>query len=111
MGLFDYFNNDDSGNQQVYNLDPNNEEHKSKLSHELIGGAAGFEAMKAYENHLRNEGKPPNHAFAKELIAGFAAAEVDKLFETKGLDAYDREEAKRHAKAQAIEALNQSGQY
>jgi hypothetical protein len=24
------------------------------------------------------------HAFAKELIAGFAAAEVDKLFETKG---------------------------
>ncbi|WWD02164.1 hypothetical protein V865_000202 [Kwoniella europaea PYCC6329] len=102
MGLFDYFNNDDSGNQQVYNLDPNNEEHKSKLSHELIGGAAGFEAMKAYENHLRNEGKPPNHAFAKELIAGFAAAEVST---------YDREEAKRHAKAQAIEALNQSGEY
>lgn len=26
----------------------------------------------------------PQHAFAKELIAGFAAAEVDKLFETKG---------------------------
>jgi hypothetical protein len=24
------------------------------------------------------------HAFAKELIAGFAGAEVDKLFETKG---------------------------
>jgi hypothetical protein len=24
------------------------------------------------------------HAFAKELIAGFAAAEVDKIFETKG---------------------------
>jgi hypothetical protein len=24
------------------------------------------------------------HAFAKELIAGFASAEVDKLFETKG---------------------------
>jgi hypothetical protein len=25
------------------------------------------------------------HAFAKELIAGFAGAEVDKLFETKGM--------------------------
>jgi hypothetical protein len=28
-----------------------------------------------------------------------------------GLDAYDREEAKRHAKQQAVEALNQSGEY
>jgi hypothetical protein len=28
-----------------------------------------------------------------------------------GLDAYDREEAKRHAKQQAEQALNQSGQY
>ena len=66
------------------------------------------------------------HAFAKELIAGFAGAEVDKLFETKGmsnpsniygrsliagLDAYDREEAKRHARQQAEQALNQSGQF
>lgn len=28
-----------------------------------------------------------------------------------GLDAYDREEAKRHAQQQAEQALNQSGQY
>jgi hypothetical protein len=28
-----------------------------------------------------------------------------------GLDAYDREEAKRHARQQAEQALNQSGQY
>ncbi|KAK8865660.1 hypothetical protein IAR55_000805 [Kwoniella newhampshirensis] len=111
MGLFDFFNNDASGRDQVYGIDPENPEHKSKLSHELIGGAAGFEAMKAYEQHCAQNGQPPSHAFAKELIAGFAAAEVDKLFETKGLDAYDREEAKRHAKQQAIEALNQSGQY
>lgn len=60
MGLFDFFNNDDSGREQVYNLDPNNEHHKAKLSHELIGGAAGFEAMKAYEDHLKREGKPAN---------------------------------------------------
>ncbi|ORY24700.1 hypothetical protein BCR39DRAFT_546323 [Naematelia encephala] len=111
MGLFDFFNNDPSGNQQVYNLDPNNQEHKSHLSHELIGGAAGYEAMKAYENHCAQNGQPPSHARAKELIAGFAAAEVDKLFETKGLDMYDREEAKRNARQQAVEALNQSGQY
>jgi hypothetical protein len=39
----------------------------------------------------------------KELLAGFAAAEVDKLVETKGLDYIDREKAKRHAVAQAHE--------
>ncbi|GFZ43321.1 hypothetical protein JCM24511_01041 [Saitozyma sp. JCM 24511] len=111
MGLFDFFNNDASGRDQVYNIDPNNPEHKAKLSHELIGGAAGFEAMKAYEQHCARNGQPPSHAMAKELLAGFAAAEVDRLFETKGLDAYDREEAKRHAKQQAEQALAQSGQY
>jgi hypothetical protein len=86
------------------NIDPNNPEHKAKLSHELIGGAAGFEAMKAYEQHCAKNGQPPSvsacvmrvaalhllvltvsqHAMAKELLAGFAAAEVDRLFETKG---------------------------
>lgn len=44
-----------------------------------------------------------SHGFAKELIAGIAGAEVDKLFETKGLTALDREEAKRHASRRAEE--------
>lgn len=46
-------------------------------------------------------GKPVSHAFAKELVAGFAAAEVDKLAETKGEDWFDKEKAKRHAKENA----------
>lgn len=41
-------------------------------------------------------GKPVSHAFAKEVLAGFAGAEVDKLAETKGMDEYDRERAKHH---------------
>lgn len=57
MGLFDFFEGD-NGRDQVYNMDAGNEEHKSKLSHELIGGAAGFEAMKAYEQHCQQNGKP-----------------------------------------------------
>lgn len=72
-------------------MDPNNNEHKSKLSHELIAGAAAFEAARAYEQHVGKNGQPPNHQLAKELIAGFAGAEVDKLFETKGLNEFDRE--------------------
>ncbi len=37
---------------------------------------------------------------AKEILAGIAGAEVDKLFETKGLDFLDREKAKHHARQQ-----------
>jgi len=48
-----------------------------------------------------NLGKPVSHAFAKELVAGFAAAEVDKLAETKGEDWFDREKAKHQAKKNA----------
>jgi hypothetical protein len=36
-----------------------------------------------YEDHCRQNGQPANHAMAKELLAGFAAAEVDRLIETK----------------------------
>lgn len=52
-------------------------------------------------------GKTVNHAFAKELLAGIAGAEVDKLVETKGFDAIDREKAKHHAKRQAEDLYDQ----
>ena len=57
--------------------------------------------MKSYEDHVRRTGEQVSHAKMKELLAGFAAAEVDKLFETRGLDFLDREKAKRHAIHQA----------
>ena len=41
----------------------------------LSGGAAFF-AMREYEKHQAANGHPPSHAFAKELLAGIAAAEV-----------------------------------
>jgi len=93
---------------EVYDGEP----HKSSISHELIGGAAAFEAMKLFEDSQRKKGEVVKHAFAKELIAGFAGAEVDKLFETKGLDFIDREKAKHHAKQQAEHLYDQqySGQ-
>lgn len=40
-------------------------------------------------------------------MAGFAGAEADKLFETHGLNAFDREEAKRHARKHAQEAMSE----
>lgn len=46
-------------------------------------------------------GEIVKHGFAKELLVGIAAAEVDKLAETKGMDFMDKERAKHHAKKQA----------
>lgn len=54
---------------------------------------------KALTNTL--PGKTVSHQFAKELLVGFAGAEVDKLVETKGLDFIDREKAKHHARENA----------
>ncbi|KAL8831113.1 MAG: hypothetical protein Q9170_005438 [Blastenia crenularia] len=76
-------------------------DNQAKFSHELIGGAAAFEGMKLFEDHQRKEGKPVSHQFAKELLAGFAGAEVDKLAETKGMDEYDTVRAKHRAKENA----------
>jgi hypothetical protein len=58
-------------------------------------------AMKAYEDHVRRTGEQVSHPLMKEMLAGFASAEVDKLFETKGLDFLDREKAKHRAIQQA----------
>jgi hypothetical protein len=82
---------------QVYGDDA----HHGSFTHELIAGAAGFEAMKAYERHREAEGIQEHHELGKEMIAGFAAAEADKLFETRGLDFLDREEARRQSREQA----------
>ncbi|KAF9317760.1 hypothetical protein BG000_003904 [Podila horticola] len=73
--------------------------HHSSWTHEMIAGAAAFEAMKSYEGQAGG-----SHQLSKEIFAGLAAAEADKLFETKGLDGLDRERAKAQAQQQA-EAL------
>ncbi|KAL8709743.1 MAG: hypothetical protein Q9220_005529 [cf. Caloplaca sp. 1 TL-2023] len=89
----------EDAHQQVYG--DGNDDNQAKFSHELIGGAAAFEGMKLFEDHQRKDGKPVSHAFAKELLAGFAGAEVDKLAETKGMDEYDAVRAKHHARESA----------
>ena len=40
-----------------------NAPHKAALSHELIAGAAAYEAAKAYEKHVAKNGQPDNHAY------------------------------------------------
>jgi len=79
----------------------NGRPNEAKLSHEVLAGGAAFAGFKAFEDHQRKEGKPVSHQFAKELLVGFAAAEVDKLAETKGEDWFDKERAKHEAKKNA----------
>ncbi|RMY78694.1 hypothetical protein D0863_00496 [Hortaea werneckii] len=96
---------------RVYNQDQG-DEHEGKFSHELLAGGAAFGAMKLFEDQQRREGKQVNHAFAKELIAGIAGGEVDKLCETKGADYIDRERAKHEARRRAEAMYDQHyGQY
>ncbi|KAE8414265.1 hypothetical protein BDV36DRAFT_299179 [Aspergillus pseudocaelatus] len=102
--------------------------HKAELSHELLGATASYEAMKAYEKHCAANGtvdsypilpsderqyrinhrlqeKPDSHAEAKELIAGFAGAFLDRVIETKGLDYIDKKKAQREAQNHVDEVV------
>jgi hypothetical protein len=38
------------------------------LSHQLIAGAAAYEAAKAYQHHKEKEGDPSDHAKAKRIL-------------------------------------------
>lgn len=103
MGLFGW-DDASSANDQVYN-----QENNGSWTHELIAAAAGYEAMKSYNNYEAENGKPQSNQMLKEVLAGFAAAEVDKLAETKGLDWLDREKAKKMAAEQSNTLFSQNG--
>jgi len=81
--------------QQAYTDGQPNE---AKFSHEACAGAASFAAFKMFEDRQRADGQPVSHQFAKEALVGLVGAEVDRLAETKGMDFYDKERAKHHAK-------------
>jgi len=87
--------------EEIYQTQYVQPHHKASWTHEAISGAAGFAAMHAYESHLRATGHEPTHAVMKEMLAAIAAAEVDKLVETKGLDWIDAHKAKKMAAKQA----------
>ncbi|KAH9467078.1 hypothetical protein H4Q26_000687 [Puccinia striiformis f. sp. tritici PST-130] len=82
---------------------------QSGISHELISGAAAYEAAKSWEDHKKRNGEPEDHAKAKEIAAGIAGAFVDRMVETHGLDYIDREKAKREARERVESAIDSNG--
>ena len=61
--------------------------------------------------HLPDTGQEPEHAKAKEIVAGLAGAFIDREAETRGLDAYDAERAKSHAEERYSEQMENSGRW
>ncbi|KAJ3324245.1 hypothetical protein HDV06_000284 [Boothiomyces sp. JEL0866] len=96
MGLLDFLAGHEENNKLVYGTDVVEPHHKAKFTHELVAGAAAFEAARKYEQYEAAQGKPQSHALAKEIFAGFLGAEVDKLVETKGMDWIDKKQAQEH---------------
>ncbi|KAI8612022.1 hypothetical protein BC830DRAFT_1171418, partial [Chytriomyces sp. MP71] len=57
------------------------------------------------DQQAKKTGQAVHHSLFKDLLAGFAAAEVDKLVESRGFSG-DKEAAKREAIAQAHAAYD-----
>jgi Protein of unknown function (DUF3759) len=96
MGLFDML-----GAQGAYDQVYGGGLAHRDVTHELLAGAAGFEAVRMYEHHREREGIFEHHALGKEMLAGFAAAEVDKHFDSGRYGHLDREQARLQARQQA----------
>jgi hypothetical protein len=107
MGFFDMF-----GAQGAYDQVYDDQRPRHEVTHELLAGAAGFEAMRMYEHHRENEGITEHHELGKELLAGFAAAELEKHLEKGYYDHLDREQLQYQAQQQANYLYDQQyGQY
>ena len=102
MGLFTHHHARDAYDQVYGGGRPRHE-----ITHELLAGAAAFEAMRMYEHHREREGIPEHHELAKELLAGFVGAEIDKHFENDRYRHLSRHEARRLARQQADSLMQQ----
>jgi hypothetical protein len=67
-----------------------------EITHEFLAAAVGFEAMRMYEHHREREGIPVHHRLAKELLAAFVAAEIDRHFDTGRIPARVSGEDRSH---------------
>ncbi|KAI8137771.1 ricin B lectin domain-containing protein [Fennellomyces sp. T-0311] len=76
-------------------------ERKAHLSHQLIAGAAAYEAVKYYGRHKESQGEDFNHGFIKKSVAALAAAQIVKFAEEHDWSSKDREEATRQAEVAA----------
>ncbi|KAJ1921850.1 hypothetical protein IWQ60_006659 [Tieghemiomyces parasiticus] len=78
---------------------------------QAIAGAAGWQAMKWYEDKQKMQGQEVNHAFMKKAVAGIAMSQVMKLFGQFGVtDPKTREAAASAAAANAMQMYDREVQ-
>jgi ferritin-like protein len=96
MGLLDR-HGARAAHEQVYG---GGVEHQD-VTHELLAGAAGFEAVRLYKHHRDREGIVGHHEHGEEMLAGLAAEEVDKHFHSGRYGHLDLDQARAEAQEQA----------
>lgn len=80
---------------ESYSEHPGQVKHSASIGHELLAGAAAYEAADLYEKHVQKNGKPTSHAEAKKIAAGFAGVFITHIATTKGEDALSKYEEKK----------------
>jgi hypothetical protein len=70
--LADYDSDQAQASYQFQSYD-GSDEHKAKLSHELIAGAASYEAAKAYEEHVARNGS------LRHVVSSYSIARKTKI--------------------------------
>ncbi|KAG0231630.1 hypothetical protein B0O80DRAFT_495558 [Mortierella sp. GBAus27b] len=81
-------------------------EHTSSFTADLVAGAAAFEALKAYEQYVAENGTPDSHSKAREILTGMVNATVDRNVESKGLDFLDINAVKQRARTNVETVYN-----
>ncbi|KAJ1678213.1 hypothetical protein EV182_004540 [Spiromyces aspiralis] len=82
-------------------------EHKAHFSHEAIGAAAAWQAMKAFQGHQEHNGNEVDHKTAKKAFASLAVGFGVKLIEEKGIPFIEKKRAAAHASAAAQRLYDQ----
>jgi len=72
-------------------------ESSKRLSHELVGKAAAYQANLALNEHVKHRGLPDSPQKAQQMMTKIASAFVDSEVEVKGLTSVDKQRAKRQA--------------
>ncbi|KAG9057788.1 hypothetical protein FS842_004160 [Serendipita sp. 407] len=107
-----HFFGDDSHEAEKHRQLTNGEVDKGNITHELIAAAASYEAARAYEKHVAENGQPQSHEQAKAIMAGFIGAFIDREVEAKALEFSERDKEKaKNAAKEKVEPLYTPDQF
>ncbi|PVU98512.1 hypothetical protein BB560_005654 [Smittium megazygosporum] len=81
-GDFDDDNDQGTGERGLFSSN-NSGGGGSKLSHQILAGAAAWLAIKWYQDNQRKSGKKVSHAGMKKFLGAFAAAQAVRMYDKR----------------------------